>query len=116
MGCASSSGLFSAPELAQLSLNDGTYTGEYSLYPFVSRIHLKILSGKMQRIRVELLPYCPLRGPEKDQIMRELAEEILREQSVEVAPITDAENVSYFFMQAIQNAIQQAIKKPPNKS
>lgn len=110
-GCASSSGLFSAVELEKQTLQDGIYTGEYWLYPLVSRVRLKISEGKMQRIRVEMLPYCPLRRPEKEWVMKELAEEILREQSVEVVPVLGAENSSYFFMQAIQNAIEQAIQR-----
>lgn len=108
--CASSQNLVPAEQMASHPLKDGIYEGEYWIYPFVSVAKIKVEEGKLQKIRVLQLPFCPMRKPDKEWMIQMLIREMVRDQTALVAPIAGAENPSYFMMQAVQRALNQAIQ------
>ena len=87
-------------------LNEGEYIGEYSGGPNKATVRITIKNLRITKI--EIVRHDAWKGKKAEA---EIIRRIIKEQSTDVDAVTGATNSSHVIMNAVQNAVEQAV--PP---
>lgn len=91
-------------DLSQFHLRDGTYNGSSSHGPNKSVVRVTI-SGN----RITLIEVLQSRGTKNSRVVQVIPGRIINQQSTRVDAVSGATNSSNVLMNAVQNAVEQAI-------
>ncbi len=82
------------------TVNDGEYVGKYSFSRWQSEVLVKVIEGKIIDIKLLSSPLTP-------DVSKELFDNVIKEQRVDVDVVSGAKVTSKAYLKSIENALSQ---------